>query len=491
MAQQPQGFVPDGFVPDQESDDKGRPVYRSSVTEPNTLGTFASHVGAQINPMTMAQSAGNAILHPIDTVQQIGAAQGAVYDKAKASYDKGDYGTAARHFVDYLIPLIGPVLDTAADRTQKGELAAGVGDAVGLGLSMFGPSKLGAVAGAVRESAPVQKIAAMADAGAAERTAQTIRPTVGANKVRFGRMADDVAPSVARETTGLTRSAMADSISGKLEEATAQLDQAADNRLAAKSYPTQPVLDSLQAARKKLTAEAVQGSRFTPQSGVNRPPIGNDVVPGPNAARVAQIDKAIAEVKELGPVAKYESIRRIREAWDGPARAKYSPAVTTDFLAKQGEAMGAADVTGSLRAYLAKLDPATAEANAGYSLWKKANDVIQAAEETDKARPTVGRTLMARGLGAAAGAAEGGGGGAIVGAIIGPLVERVAMNTAPAMRMVVARQLANLADALRTGQSTRAAAAIQTLRGLVPATAGKTSGAAVAVPMTADQAGAQ
>lgn len=107
--------------------------------EPNTVSTLVSHVGAQINPLTAASGMATALAHPIQTVKGMGAAQGALYDKAKASYEQGDYLTAARHFADYLLPVIGPILDTAADRSQRGEVAAGAGDAIGLALSMFGP----------------------------------------------------------------------------------------------------------------------------------------------------------------------------------------------------------------------------------------------------------------------------------------------------------------------------------------------------------------
>ena len=110
--------------------------------EDNSVGTFLSHVGTQVNPITAIQATGNALLHPLDTAKAISAAQGALYDKARESYAKGDYVTAARHLVDYLLPIVGPTLDTAADRMQAGQYAAGAGDAVGLGLSIAGPQAL-------------------------------------------------------------------------------------------------------------------------------------------------------------------------------------------------------------------------------------------------------------------------------------------------------------------------------------------------------------
>ncbi len=116
--------------------------------DPNTAGTFAKHLGAQINPLSLVQMVGQAILHPIDTTKAVGKAQGALYEKAADSYAKGDYATAARHFVNYLLPLVGPGLDKSSDLFQAGHWAAGGGDALGLGLAMFGPTALENVAAA-------------------------------------------------------------------------------------------------------------------------------------------------------------------------------------------------------------------------------------------------------------------------------------------------------------------------------------------------------
>jgi hypothetical protein len=115
----------------------------AAVVDPNSVGTFASHAWEQINPLNAVRSISSAILHPVNTGKAIGAAQGAVFDKAKASYEQGDYLTAARHFVDYLIPLVGPAIDRSSDLFQAGKWAAGGGDALGIGLSIFGPKALG------------------------------------------------------------------------------------------------------------------------------------------------------------------------------------------------------------------------------------------------------------------------------------------------------------------------------------------------------------
>jgi hypothetical protein len=206
------------------------------------------------------------------------------------------------------------------------------------------------------------------------------------------------------------------------------------------------------------------------------------------------IDQAMNEIRQLGTLAHYDDLRTIRQAYDGPAKAVYSPAVTQDFMSRMGEKLGAADVTGALRDHLARLDPQTAKANANYSLWKTASDVLQAAEEVDRVRPTVGRTLLARGLGATVGGAVEGTLGAAMGAMLGPLVERGIAGLAPAAKMTMARTLAKLADAVRTGQGVRIPGLVKNLHALLPAAAvaksAQTTGvsAPALVPALVDQA---
>jgi hypothetical protein len=105
-------------------------------------GRFASEVGSAINPVTAVKAVGEAVMSPVETVKGIGAAQGALYDKARDAYEKGDYVGAAAHFVNYLLPLVGPSLDVAGEKLREGDVGGGAGQAVGLGLSLFGPQAL-------------------------------------------------------------------------------------------------------------------------------------------------------------------------------------------------------------------------------------------------------------------------------------------------------------------------------------------------------------
>jgi hypothetical protein len=338
-----------------------------------------------------------------------------------------------------------------------------------------------------------QKLADVADVSAAKDITKVIAPTAGANKTRFGNMAKDVAPRLASEPGmgAWTRTGLGQKVTARFDEAASALDDAADARLKGRPIPTKPIVYGLLEERAKLTAPAMEGTlpsretRTRTSSLVDsqgRPitvesqhamPIGEDVVPGPNSVRVGQIDRAIKEVKALGPVASYDAIKTIRQAYDGPAKAKYSPSLTADYLSKQGEASGAADVTSVLRDKLGQADPATAVANKEFAFWKKTKDVLDATEEVERTRPNLVRQLATRFTGAVIGEGSGGTLGATIGVLLAPVADAV-LSAAPTYKVMLARGLDDLSTALKTGDVPKIEAVIRRLRAMaVAAAAGK------------------
>jgi hypothetical protein len=157
-------------------------------------------------------------------------------------------------------------------------------------------------------------------------------------------------------------------------------------------------------------------------------PLGEDVVPAPSQTRVATIQRVIDDLQRLGPVARYESLRRLRAAYDGPAKAAYNAATTTEYQRLQGEKLGAQDVTGVLRDQVAQLDTGaraeTATANADYHLGAAAGALAGQGEPT------------ASGVGIGAGY------------LIGPVVDQL-VDRGPTVKIAAARLLAQFADAVR------------------------------------------
>lgn len=429
----------------------------------SAAGRFASNAGEMINPIAIAQGIWGAIRHPLDTAANIGSAS---LDQGKQALDlakQGRYTEAAGHTVA-MLPVLGPAAAAAGEQIANGDVAGGLGKGFGLLASLEAPRGVNAAAKLVR--ALPEGAAVAADAGAAARVADVMAPKVGANKARFGNMAADVAPQIAediaRDGAPLSREGLHQMVQDKLGAAEVALDAAHDARFKSAATPTKPLLDALRAKRAALTSPAIEASDITPQAGVDRAgdgtiaftktavPLGEDVVPAPNADRVAVIDKAISEIKKLGPLAQYDPLRTMRQAYDGPAKAIYSPAVTADYMKAQGGKLGAADVTGALRDTLNTMDPSIAKANAPYSLYRTANDVLDATAEVERTRPKVGRVIAARVLTTLIGEHAAGAAGAVAGYAIAPVIEN-ALSRGMTTKLLTATTLKMLSNAIRNG----------------------------------------
>ncbi len=309
----------------------------------STVGRLLSNFGEMVNPVAIAEGLYGAARHPIDTatgvLSDMGQQGKTAIELARNAKRPADYVQAGGHALAAAIPILGPAAAQAGEQIASGDVAGGIGKGAGILLPAAIPTGVRAVRGAAR--AIPNAVADAADAGAASRVADVISPKVGANKVRIGNRAEAIAPQLAKDLAEdgapLSRSAFHQQVQGKLAASEQGLDAASDARLAARSFPTQPLIADLMKKRAELTSEAVDASKVTPKQGVTRAgdgtvtitktgtPLGEDIVPGPNAGRVAVIDQAISELKALGPVTRYDPIRTIRQAYDQVAKVKYIP----------------------------------------------------------------------------------------------------------------------------------------------------------------------
>jgi hypothetical protein len=101
----------------------------------DALGQVAQGVWNQVNPATIVQGLGQAVMHPVDTAAGLWNAQGDLVLKAKQAFDAGDYVTAGRHALESLLPIIGPGMSAIGDKAgQPGKLPEAIGEAIGFGL---------------------------------------------------------------------------------------------------------------------------------------------------------------------------------------------------------------------------------------------------------------------------------------------------------------------------------------------------------------------
>ena len=451
---------------------------QAPVARPSAGSRYLGNLWEQINPVAAVKGIAQAVTSPIDTAKGLYQAHAEQFSKASDAASQGgigNYSRAAGHVLAGVLPVIGPVAAQAGEQIGSGDIAGGFGTATGV----MAPFSIKPVLQGARAAVPARSREAAAaglEAGAAERVADVMSPKVGRNKIRIGNQAETVAPKMAKDlaTDGapLTREGFQAQVQTRLAAAERGLDEASDARLNGRAFETKPILDALLEKRRALTAEAVDASkparRTTERTSAivdehgkpitvteqMREAVGRDVVPHHSDPRVAEIDKAIAEIKQLGSIARYEDIRTIRMAYDPAAKVKYAPSVTEDFLAKSGQSSGAADVTSVLREHLAKWDPQTAAANADYHIYRTADDALEAVRQVERSRPRVGRQIMARLTGVLFGGQQGGVPGAVAGYVAAPLVDQM-LSSGMTTKLKTARLMQNLADAIRAGDMQR------------------------------------
>lgn len=114
----------------------GAVIQRMSASSPDTAAT-SRHPHAVVGDQVINAGKGvwnalsaipgaikQVVTDPIGTVAGMGEAQGRVGVQAKEAFDRGDYLTAARKGVNYLLPVVGPMMDTEADQMMAGKPVA-------------------------------------------------------------------------------------------------------------------------------------------------------------------------------------------------------------------------------------------------------------------------------------------------------------------------------------------------------------------------------
>jgi len=113
----------------------------------DSVGDAASEWWNQVNPISAVKGLATAVNHPIDTGKALLDAQGELANKVVSSFKSGNYVDAARHGLDYLLPVIGPQIDQAADLAQSGQYAKSAGMTAGIATNIAAPELVkGAVA---------------------------------------------------------------------------------------------------------------------------------------------------------------------------------------------------------------------------------------------------------------------------------------------------------------------------------------------------------
>lgn len=162
------------------------PTHAASQQQPSALSRFASNAWEMVNPVAAVKGLASAAMHPVNTAKSLYNAQAGQFSQAADLAGQGRYIEALGHGIAGITPIAGPIAAQAGEQIAQGDIAGGLGKGAGL-LAPLGVKP--AVQG-VRAAIPASARAAAAEgleAGARRRVVDVMAPTVGPNKVRFGK----------------------------------------------------------------------------------------------------------------------------------------------------------------------------------------------------------------------------------------------------------------------------------------------------------------
>jgi hypothetical protein len=138
-----------------------------NVDPGSALGRFAGGVWKNVNPVEMVKGVAQAVTSPIETGKAVVGAMGEQWEKAYHAGSEGRYSEMVGHAAAGSLPLIGPAAAAAGERIGSGDVAGGLGEAVGLVAPMAAARPVANLAG--KAAAPFKGKVNQQVAAAAQR----------------------------------------------------------------------------------------------------------------------------------------------------------------------------------------------------------------------------------------------------------------------------------------------------------------------------------
>ena len=387
-----------------------------------------------VNPYTAVKGIVGAALSPKETYQGAKLDMQAQRDKASELWNQGNTVEAAGRYAAGLLPLVGPAAARVGDRLVEGDVAGGLGEAVGMlagpratSAALSGVKRLGQVARVVAPTA-VARLGAQALTSADEGFARQMTPTGSSKELqRLGQQARNVAQQVRRDTSSITAGGLHDEILGRLDDASKNLN---DSYVAVGSTSGRvtPILQAMESRYKALTTKGVVSRADMP--------------------RAEALRSAIDELREVSRRSRggvtTSDLAHLRNSWGTAAKQQFTPSLVTDSPKLRSSGAGWADAWDELQKGLTNRHPQLTAQNADFHVYKSAADVMKALEQRERVRPSVGRAIMASGVGAMAGGWKA--------ALVAPVLEVFGTNIlTPAMKLAYARGMGRIGDMITKG----------------------------------------
>jgi len=402
---------------------------RGLVPTGGDIGRGLSAAWDVVNPYTAVKGIVGAALSPIETYQGAKLDMQAQRDQASALWNQGHTVEAVGRYAAGLLPLVGPAAARTGTRFAEGDVAGGFGEAVGLlagpratSAALSGMKRLGQVARVVAPKT-VARLGAQALARADEGFARQMTPTGSSKELqRLGQQARNVAQPVRRDTSSITTGGLHDEILERLDDASRNLNDSYV-ALGSTSGRVTPILQAMESRYKALTTKGVVSRADMP--------------------RAEALRSAIDELREVSRRSRggvtTSDLAHLRNSWGTAAKQQFTPSLVTDSPKLRSAGAGWADAWDELQQGLTTRHPQLKAQNADFHVYKSASDVMKAFEQRERVRPSVGRAIMASGVGAMAGGWKA--------AILAPVAEVFATNTlTPAMKLAYARGMGRIGD---------------------------------------------
>lgn len=394
----------------------------------SALARFGGGVADMLNPAPIL----NAARHPLDTFNAITRDAPAMLRQKAMNAPSLSEGIG--NFAASMLPAIGPWAAGVGEQIGNQDYAGAAGQlsvaAAPIGIKAVNDTGF---SGALKSSAVKSMEGAFQPTGSA----------TGPMKVKTARVAPEL---VNRGVTAMTQKGLGRAIESNKLRAGEALEAGYHQLPPKQTINVQPIVDALE--KSKFDSNAVI-----------------DTVNGPQVAEpifVEAADKLKDVVTQFGPDASTTSLVKLRQRWDDTvAKGKgfTQPDISIPLDVKR-------DGVAAIRAELAKANPDIAKLNAEYSLWKTADDVIQATIMRKKGQSAPMGEQLATSAGAAAGMVSGGIGTMLKGAVLARAATKLFRSTG--WRTVSAKYKNQLANALMSGDSKVTEALILRLSAGVP-----------------------
>ena len=213
----------------------------SAVLESPAAARFVKNLLQSFDPRPIAQ----AIMSPVQTVQGMAQEHGRLGGEAMDAFNEGDYLQAAGYGASAAVPLLGPAAAAVGEQMGSGDVAGGLGAAVG---TVGGALIPGGAAKFARAKLPAGL------SGAAKRQyTQALSPT----KTVMKEKADRVVPQLLERRVGGSRERLSRVAQSRSREALEKLAELEAKLPEETKVKIKPILDSLEKAKQRATGAVV------------------------------------------------------------------------------------------------------------------------------------------------------------------------------------------------------------------------------------------